>query len=145
MANNLSQIFNTLEQGEWRILLGQLRSLEKGGTREEEIAVVDYLIGSKKFPGLGQKQSRNFIQWLGLSRYEIPLDSRVLKKMKEFGVSFVPQGLALSDKAVYLFIEDGLQQISRQLGVFPCELDACIFASFDTSNDALSDNDDVDV
>ena len=90
------------------------------------------MTSENKYPGLGQKQSRNFIQWLGLSKYEIPIDSRTLKKLKEFGCNFVPSGSSLTDKTIYLFVQDCLIQISEKLDIYPCELDACIFSSFDT-------------
>lgn len=130
MAGNLSKIHKLLEAGEWKTLLRNLNTLKSHTTKKKELKVVKYL-RSKKYPGLGPKQSRNFIQWLGLSRYEVPLDSRVLKKLKELGCKFVPHATALSDETVYRFVEDGLQQIAACLKIYPCILDACIFSSFD--------------
>lgn len=134
IASNLQKILAELEGGEWKTLMQHLATLESGTTRKKERKVAAYL-QSRKYPGLGPKQSRNFIQWVGLSRYEIPLDSRVLKKLKELGCSFVPRATALSDETVYKFVQSGLQQISTELGIYPCMLDACIFSSFD-ANDA---------
>lgn len=135
IANNLERIFSGLESLGWDNLLKQLNTLVQNTSSKKERSVVSYLLSEKKFPGLGQKQARNFIQWLGLSRYEIPLDSRILKKMKEFGATFVPSGSALTDESVYLFVQSGLQQIAKSLDIYPCELDACIFASFDIDED----------
>jgi hypothetical protein len=135
IASNLTAIWTHLEGGEWKILLTHLETLRTYSTSLKEKGVVGYLLAGK-YPGLGQKQSRNFVQWIGLSRYEVPLDSRVLKKMREFGSSFVPSGAALTDEAVYLFVQDCLQQVSRALDIYPCMLDACIFASFDVADDA---------
>lgn len=135
IAGNLASIWARLDAGEWKGLIEQLETLRTYPTILKERSVVDYLLGGK-YPGLGQKQARNFIQWVGVSRYEIPLDSRVLKKMKEFGASFVPSGSALTDKTVYLFVQDCLQQVSRSLEIYPCMLDACIFSSFDIDDDA---------
>jgi len=134
IAQNLSTIFANLEGGEWRNLLAQLETLEQHTTAKKERKVVEYLL-SGKYPGLGQKQSRNFIQWLGLSRYEVPLDSRVLKTLRARGASFVPSGSALTDETVYLFVQDAIQLVAKQLNIYPCELDACIFASFDSNED----------
>jgi len=134
IASNLATIWENLEAGEWPVLLKHLETLRTYPNVFKEKAVVNYLLGSK-YPGLGQKQSRNFIQWLGVSRYEVPLDSRVLKKLKEFGASFVPSGASLTDEAVYLFVQDCLHQISRALDIYPCMLDACIFASFDITDE----------
>ncbi len=126
----MSNIFANLEGGVWKELLARLSTLERNTTSKKEREVADYLQAGI-FPGLGQKQSRNFIQWLGLSRYEIPLDSRVLKRMREFGCNFVPSGSALTDETVYLFVQDCLHKVAHALDIYPCELDACIFASFD--------------
>jgi hypothetical protein len=130
MASNLASILAMLEAGEWKGLLRQLRTLKSNTTRGKEVKVAQYL-QSRKYPGLGPKQSRNFIQRVGLSRYEIPLDSRILKKLKEFGCSFVPRATALSDETVYRFVQSGLQQIAESLEMYPCVLDACIFSGFD--------------
>ncbi len=131
----LQTIFNLLERGEWPTLIGHLESLRKSTTQDKERAVAGYLsdrlAGSndKRYPGLGHKQARNFIQWLGLSQWEVPLDSRVLKVLRRLGANFVPRGSALTDEAVYLFVQDLVQEVAMQLGILPCELDACIFAS----------------
>ena len=144
MASNLGRILELLESGEWKVLLQHLRTLKKNTTKGKEVKVAKYMQSrkhpglepkgskkSRKFPGLGPKQSRNFIQRIGLSRFEIPLDSRIFKKLKELGCAFVPRAIALSDETVYLFMESGLQQIAQALDIYPCELDACIFSSFD--------------
>jgi hypothetical protein len=130
VSANLSDIIATLEAGEWKVLLGHLESLRSRAKMQDEREVVEYLLGNE-YPGLGPKQARNFLQWLGLSRYEIPVDSRALRKLRELGANFVPGAGALSDSEVYEFVQSGLQQIALRLGVFPCILDACIFASFD--------------
>lgn len=131
IAENISTIFSNLETGGWKELRDHLATIEKNTNARKERAVVDYLTAGS-YPGLGQKQSRNFIQWLGLSRYEVPLDSRVLKKLKELGSNFVPSGSSLTDKVVYIFVQDVIQCIAKELNIYPCELDACIFASFDS-------------
>ncbi len=130
MASNLTSIQRNLEDGEWKTLLKQLETLKSNTTKGKEDKVSRYL-QSKIYPGLGPKQSRNFIQWIGLSRYVIPLDSRVLRKLKEFGCTFVPRASALSDETVYGFVQSGVQEIASKLDIYPCILDACIFSSFD--------------
>lgn len=130
MASNLTSIHHNLQVGEWKTLLKQLETLKSNTTKGKECKVARYL-QSNIYPGLGPKQSRNFIQWIGLSRYAIPLDSRVLKKLKEFGCTFVPRATALSDETVYGFVESGVQEIASKLDIYPCILDACIFSSFD--------------
>jgi hypothetical protein len=129
-AAHLAKIMATLEAGEWEPLLAHLRTLKKYTTKSKERRVARYL-QSKMFPGLGPKQSRNLIQWLGLSRYEVPIDSRVLKALKANGAVFVPGARALSDETVYVFVQDALQEIANRLDIYPCVLDACIFSSFE--------------
>jgi len=82
------------------------------------------------FAGLGPKQSRNLWQWLGLTRYEIPLDSRV--------TSWVNHNLAtkidverLGQLSYYESALDCVQAICEKAEVLPCELDA---AAFDYEN-----------
>jgi len=133
MSNNLAHILSMLKAGEWKVLLRHLQTLESNTTKGKEQKVAQYL-RSKKYPGLGPKQARNYIQWVGLSRYEVPLDSRVLKKLEELGSTFIPRATALSDETVYRFVQDGIQQIAAALEIYPCILDACIFSSFDVAD-----------
>lgn len=135
VSDYLGRIFDYLESGGWRELVAQLETLSSHTTLKKERAVVSYILDEKKFPGLGQKQARNLIQWLGLSRYEIPIDSRVLKCMKQMGANLVPKPAALTDESVYLFVQDALQEVARKIQIYPCQLDACIFASFDIDKD----------
>lgn len=37
----------------------------------------------------------------------------------------------ISDERYYCFVEDELQLPTTQLGIYPCEIDACVFASFE--------------
>jgi thermostable 8-oxoguanine DNA glycosylase len=131
IASQLSEIVDYLESGHWEELETQLNSLVKNPTKNKERKVAEYL--RKTYKGLGPKQSRNFIQWRGLSRYEIPIDGRIMKTMKDLGSSFAPR--TISDLVVYELVQDALQEISEKLGIYPCILDACIFSSFDKETD----------
>lgn len=130
IAKFLTEIINNLENGEWVILLENLNKLIKKHNIEDEVIVAKYL-HSGRFKGLGLKQSRNFLQWLGLTEYEIPIDSRELKVLKKCKCNFVPGASALSDETTYLFLEKGIQRVCEELNIKPCILDACFFASFD--------------
>jgi len=134
IADNLSAIFSVLEAGEWDVLLKHLNTLKANTNKVKEDKVANY-IKSKIFPRIGLKQSRNYIQSIGLSRYEIPLDSRILKMLKKMGCTFVPRANGLNDETVYLFLQSGLQEISKALDIYPCILDACIFSSSDKADD----------
>jgi len=129
ISNNLFSILTELENGGWEELIKMLKTIEQNTSAIKERKVAKYL--SDRFAGIGPKQARNFIQWLGLSRYEIPIDSRILKKMKSIGCSFLPKAGSLNDEMVYLLLQDGLQLLAEKLEVYPCVLDACIFSSFD--------------
>ncbi|MGP1532134.1 MAG: hypothetical protein ACTTI5_08125 [Treponema sp.] len=126
----LIQIIQEWESGEWDILLDKLSSINKNHTKDDEKEVISYLM-SGKYKGLGLKQSRNFLQWLGLSEYEIPIDSRARKVLKDCGCNFVPGVSALQDKVTYEYLEKGMQLVSERLNIKPCILDACFFASLE--------------
>jgi thermostable 8-oxoguanine DNA glycosylase len=85
----------------------------------------------EKLQGFGPKQSRNLIQGLGLSRYEIPMDSRITKWLNAFGFPVNLTANALSDRNYYNFVSEGLQSLCEACGIMPCVLDAAIFSSFD--------------
>lgn len=93
--------------------------------------------------GIGPKQSRNYLQLLGLTRYEIPLDSRFVNWFgeNEFPLLFdgIPIRLVnrklvnqrLSVPYWYDGILDRLQELCLKCNILPVILDACVFASFD--------------
>jgi len=81
--------------------------------------------------GIGNKQCRNWLQAIGLLRYEVPLDSRVLK----FLAPFVSLGRLdydrLGDPEYYEAAEDLVQGVCRRAGLLPCVGDAVMFLSGD--------------
>lgn len=81
--------------------------------------------------GFGPKQSRNLWQTLGLTRFEIPADSRIIKWFNRFGFPLKLSASALSDTHYYNFVMDGIQEVCDASNVYPCVLDAAIFADFD--------------
>ena len=81
--------------------------------------------------GFGPKQARNLLQALGLTRYEIPLDSRITKWLNEFGFPMTLSSSALGDSGYYELVLDGIQELCRHSDGYPCVLDAVIFTSFD--------------
>ncbi len=84
-----------------------------------------------KFKGFGPKQSRNLWQLLGHTRFEIPIDSRITKWFNENAFPVRLSAGALSDENYYNFVMDGIQEVCKASEVYPCVLDAAIFASFD--------------
>ncbi len=83
IASELSKNFSHLETSEWAPTLEQCNRLTRLVPREVEIAVAEHI--QKHFLGFGPKQSRNVLQSLGLTRYEIPIDSRLTEWLNEFG------------------------------------------------------------
>ena len=121
-----------------------LRWLDKGGWHKIEGVVKDLLINytakkereaAKKIrawlTGFGPKQSRNLLQMLGLTKHEIPLDSRVTKWLNSNGFPIKLTASALGDETYYEFVMDAVQELCNEAGIFPCILDAMVFASFD--------------
>lgn len=76
--------------------------------------------------GIGPKQSRNVIQELGLSRYEIPLDSRVTGWLEEnfrWGIS----NYDLSTHKGYEKLLDRVQVVCAEADVLPTIFDAAAY------------------
>jgi hypothetical protein len=70
---------------------------------------------------------------LGLTRHEIPIDSRITKWLNGFGFPVRLSASALADPNYYTFVMDDFQALCQACGVVPCVLDAAIFPSFDGS------------
>lgn len=125
LETNLGQLDDSL----WKTVESSIRRLlvptEPG--LEREVAV----ILRASLCGIGPKQARNLLQSLGLTRYEIPLDSRITKWLNEFGFPVRLSAGALGDEDYYNFVSDGIQELCRASDVYPCVLDAAIFSSFD--------------
>ena len=124
-SNNLYKLETSL----WKDLKRQLEKLTKRSNPQTERYVADFV--TDNLDGLGPKQSRNFLQWLGLTRYEIPIDSRITKWLNEFGFPIKLSASALSDRNYYHFVSDGIQALCSKSKIYPCVFDAAIFSSFD--------------
>jgi hypothetical protein len=104
------------------------RPPKRGDRRLERTAARLVMQHMREF---GPKQSRNLWQCLGLTRYEIPLDSRITKWLNANGFPVQLSATPLADTRYYEFVMDGVQAICEACGVLPCVLDAAIFASYD--------------
>ena len=113
----------------WRTLQLSLENLVSHTTLAKERESANLF--RQTFKGIGPKQSRNLIQWIGLSRYVVPLDSRFTKHLTQIGFPIPVSASTLQDEAYYRFVEDGIQHISKAAAVYPCIYDACVFASFE--------------
>lgn len=133
-----------LDSGGWNSLwdeldlLTDIRSREpRGGDYAEERRVAIYLsqgFASDGFHRIGPKQARNILQILGLTRFEIPLDSRITKWLNaNLDLPYVISGGGLNQPEFYHFVMDLVQGLCRASNELPCIFDAAVFSSFDTS------------
>ncbi len=121
---------NLTEGGKWQELLNQVNRLTTLQSKEVEREICDYL--RLLLSGIGPKQARNILQYLGLTRFEIPIDSRIIKWLcsettcpKEF--SYINLSIPLG----YEFILDQIQNLCEACNEFPCIVDAAVFSDVD--------------
>ena len=137
IGNELSKNLAALEDGLWPEVMSRCEQLRSPATKDVERAVSDFL--HQQLVGLGPKQARNLLQALGLTRYEVPLDSRVAKWLRAAGFPVPVTAAALADRDYYCFVLDGFQLLCTAADEFPCVVDGAVFASFDVGEwrDAL--------
>jgi thermostable 8-oxoguanine DNA glycosylase len=129
IATYFTKNFQILQQSNWELIDTLRKELDGNHSYIAERRIADYL--NDTFKGLGPKQSRNFLQALGLTMYEIPIDSRITNWLNDFGFPVTLSPKPLQDKGYYHFISDGIRELCNQAGIYPCVLDAAIFSSFD--------------
>ena len=118
-----------LEENGWPDFLDCFTKLKSAPDRQAERQAARYV--AEYLKGFGPKQSRNLLQSLGLTRYEIPIDSRITRWLNEFGFPVILTAQALSNTEYFEFVSDGFQAICEKAGIYPCLLDAAIFTSYD--------------
>lgn len=125
--------FNILQRpDEWNFLYTRLSQLLLHPGKEIERTTA--CLVQDKFRGLGPKQARNFLQFLGLTQFEIPIDSRVADWLSRFGFPIPISPTALQDRKYYHFAMDHLQALCEEADILPCMLDAAIFSNADTKS-----------
>ena len=129
-ARDLAYNWQYLEKKKgWPQTLQACNQLTGRVSAKEERDVAHHI--AKVFKGFGPKQSRNLLQLLGLTQYEIPIDSRVIKWLNES----IPHGHAklhaglLADQEFYEFVLDGIQELCRKAEKLPCIFDAAVFSA----------------
>jgi thermostable 8-oxoguanine DNA glycosylase len=134
-ADFLQNDFRILEEGGWATL--ELWRDRLFGQRSNKAEPEHYLLEreaaqavQKLLIGFGPKQSRNFWQDVGLFRYEIPIDSRILRWLNNHLNFYIPSG-RLSDERYYSQVMDAVRELALKAGFLPCMLDASIFASYE--------------
>lgn len=141
IAKQIKENLIRLEQGGWDNIYGCIEELKQQLAKspipdhfklERTKALNMQHNKDKGYVGLGPKQSRNFWQALGLTRYEFVLDSRMTTWLKDIGFPvFFRSSNALSSEEYYASLSDILREICVEAGVFPCVLDAAVFVSSD--------------
>lgn len=125
-------VFNLswLESGGWDKFLSIIHTLESSKTQSSEREAAVYIMDNLK--GFGPKQSRNLLQSLGITQYEIPLDSRLMDWINN-NLAFPVQlrATGLSDINFYNFVMDGIIVLCGAADIKPCVFDALVFSSFD--------------
>ncbi|MEA2890353.1 MAG: hypothetical protein QOI05_1146 [Bradyrhizobium sp.] len=129
IAQHLAANFDWLEKGGWTSTLEQCNRLSRSVPSAVEKEAANYI--EDNFEGFGPKQSRNLLQALRLTRHEIPIDSRITRWLNKFGFPVKLSATALADRHYYEFVSIGIQMLCAKSGVYPCILDAAIFAMSD--------------
>ncbi|MES3017984.1 MAG: hypothetical protein V4721_09405 [Bacteroidota bacterium] len=141
-VNRISTFFSsnykTIIETNWK-LMRILEELKNSDSKIKEREIADKI--ANDFDGFGPKQSRNFLQSLGLTKYEIPIDSRITTWLNDFGFPVALTSSPLGDKGYYHFVSDGIQELCEKAKIYPCVLDAAIFSSFD--NDEWTDENSI--
>ena len=122
--------FQVLQASDWSLIDFLKNRLDRNASSKDEREIADYI--DDTFKGFGPKQSRNFLQSLGLTKYEIPVDSRITNWLNDFGFPVALSAAALQDRAYYHFVSDGIQRLCNEAGIYPCVFDAAVFSSFDS-------------
>jgi hypothetical protein len=127
VAMELAENLDRLEKGLWDASLAVMKDLLALADPARERSAADFI--DDHLVGFGPKQARNLLQGLGLTRYEIPLDSRIARWLTQSGFPVPLPAQALSDRRYYHFVSNAVQHLCAQCGVYPCVLDAVVFVS----------------
>jgi thermostable 8-oxoguanine DNA glycosylase len=129
IGQEISINYKWINKNGWIEINKMLDELPVNNTIKNERDFAKFIMDNLK--GFGPKQSRNLLQSLGITKYEIPIDSRIVRWLNNFGFPIKLSATALSDENYYNFIMDGFQQLCRESDIYPCVLDAVIFSSYD--------------
>lgn len=122
-------IYRHLLDTDWE-LLNKIKELTNPkGNKVLERKVCNEIANDKMFKGLGPKQSRNLLQMLGLTIYEIPIDSRITDWLNENSIfPFRVNSKGLSDIGFYCFLNDAIIELCEKANIEPCLFDAAVFS-----------------
>ena len=129
IAHYLAANLRCLKEGEWAQALRECNRLTTLVEADTERDVATYLADT--FTGLGPKQSRNLLQKLGLTRYEIPIHSRLSKWLNPCISPVTLTSTRLANSTFHVFVLDGVRDLCQKAGTFPCIFDAAVFTAME--------------
>jgi thermostable 8-oxoguanine DNA glycosylase len=121
--------FDFLVETNWDLESEINRSLEHELTKYDERTLADRV--DRSFKGFGSKEARSFLLALGVTKYEIPIDYKLLKWLNNFDFPIKFSKIALQDILFYHFVSDGIQKLCEISEIYPCVLYASIVSSSD--------------
>jgi len=134
-ANKVPRYFSTnfefLEETDWDLELEICKSIEHELTKFDERKLADMV--DKSFKGFGSKEARSFLLALGVTKYEIPIDHKLIKWLENFSFPIKFSKTALQDILFYHFVSDGIQKLCEISEVFPCVLYTSIISGSEVS------------
>jgi hypothetical protein len=116
--------FEFLEETDWDLELEINRATGHELTKFEERKLADRV--DRSFKGFGSKESRSFLLAIGITKYEIPIDLKLIKWLENFGFPIKFSKTALQDILFYHFVSDGIQKLCEVSEIYPCVLYTCI-------------------
>jgi thermostable 8-oxoguanine DNA glycosylase len=119
--------FDFLVETDWALESEINRSLDHELTKYDERKLADMV--DRSFKGFGSKEARSFLLALGVTKYEIPIDYKLLKWLKAFDFPITFSNIALQDIFFYHFVSDGIQKLCEISEIYPCVLYASIVSS----------------
>jgi thermostable 8-oxoguanine DNA glycosylase len=121
--------FNFLVETNWELELEINRSIKHELTKDDERKLADRV--DKSFKGFGSKEARSFLLALGVTKYEIPIDYKLINWLKNFDFPINFSKIALQDILFYHFVSDGIQKLCEISDIYPCVLYTSIISSSD--------------
>ncbi|MFN8210166.1 MAG: hypothetical protein U0T33_04280 [Bacteroidales bacterium] len=112
--------FDYLERTGWDLETEIKNALGKALSKNEERKLADLV--DRSFKGFGSKEARCFLFNLGVTKYEIPIDSKIINWLEKSGFPLKFTNAALQDILFYHFISDGIQKLCEVSEVYPCVL-----------------------
>ncbi len=134
----------TLESGGWNNLENWVARLKSQRARQPNVSDFGLERDASKymddFAGFGPKQSRNFWQMLGLTRYEFVLDSRMTRWLREAEIGLPLSPTALASEDYYSFLSNILRDLCTRAEVLPCVFDAAVFAEYEQRRKSIQNH-----